>query len=56
MNRVNIIMIVKCILAFVICLLLISCFQSWKIIEIGEYDYHLEMWNNQDIKDYQLLI
>ena len=48
--------LVKCIVVFGLCLLVGSCPEPGITINIGDYEYHLEMWNNQNILDYQLSV
>ena len=37
-----------------LCIFQNSCPHLGIDIDIGDYDYHLEMWNNQNMLDYQL--
>jgi hypothetical protein len=45
----------KCIVVFGLCLLIGSC-PSGPEIDIGDYEYHLEEWNRQNLLDYKLML
>jgi hypothetical protein len=46
---------IKCIIIFPLCFLMGSC-PVGPEIDIGDYEYQLEKWNNQNLLDYTLVL
>jgi len=46
--------LIKFIPVIPLCLLIGACNMGYLDIDIGDYDYHLEAWNSQNMLDYQI--
>jgi disulfide oxidoreductase YuzD len=54
-KEVNPMRFIKCFVVFGLCLLMGSC-PVGPEIDIGDYEYHLEEWNKQNMLDYKLML